>query len=378
MVLLVPGFMAQLYEAVSTFKVSRLSAEVRGELKKVPVIGDSLAAAMPAPHLPSLAPGTAISFYTQERRLEALRIPYVNIAHLSGTGFSTQQGVQANGQAIRAVLENLRARNVKRVVIVSHSNGGLDTLEALLTNEPLWNAPVVGWVALQAPFFGSPVAGPELPSLAASAPHREVLTALHRALTTHVPLAQALEDLSTAKRGPYMNQRRAAITRLASAIRVRSCYTQYQAAPGATVWTAASAVADFASTVMSRPLLEDIAAAVVTSEKKHLPNQAAATQEAVAESVKLVNHRLGGELQRVLRTVGLMDAFNLVMREPNDGLVPVASTRLPGAVVREILPLADHAAPVMLTAPFHEFWTKEHRDDQTLQFLAEVASAPRG
>src|SRR5687767_12111679 len=68
MVLLVPGFMAQMYEAVSTFKLSRLVSEVRAELRKVPAIGDHLAAAMPAHHVPSLAPGTAISFHTQERK----------------------------------------------------------------------------------------------------------------------------------------------------------------------------------------------------------------------------------------------------------------------------------------------------------------------
>jgi hypothetical protein len=43
-------------------------------------------------------------------------------------------------------------------------------------------------------------------------------------------------------------------------------------------------------------------------------------------------------------------------------------------VPRELSPSADHAAPVMLTAPLREFWTTENRDQQTLQLLSEVAS----
>src|SRR5262249_1701878 len=75
---------------------------------------------------------------------------------------------------------------------------------------------------------------------------------------------------------------------------------------------------------------------------------------------------------QLLQAIGLMDAFNLAMTEPNDGLVPMSSTRLPGVVPRELRPAADHAAPVMLTAPLREFWTTAERDDQTLQLISEV------
>src|SRR5882672_89204 len=203
-VLFVPGFLSQLYDALSTFVLSGLDTAVRGKVEKVPMVGGRLAAAIPRLGLP-LAEGTGLSFYTQELKLYGLGMRYTNIGRPHVPGFDTQQGVQANGLAIKIKLEELRGQGLRRVVIVSHSKGGLDTLEALLTGEQLWNNPVIGWVALQPPFYGTPIAGPG----GANAP--EMLGKMRAALNAKIPLAQALEDLTTARREAYMNQREPAI-----------------------------------------------------------------------------------------------------------------------------------------------------------------------
>lgn len=57
-----------------------------------------------------------------------------------------------------ATLAGYVARADGPVCLVSHSKGGLDSLEFLLTAEPALAAKVVCWIAYQAPFAGSPVA----------------------------------------------------------------------------------------------------------------------------------------------------------------------------------------------------------------------------
>jgi len=309
-VLFVPGFLSQVYDGLSGFALSGLDAAVRDHLNRVPLIGSGLAAAVPSLRVP-IPEGTGLSFYTQERKLTDLGIRSTNIARPAAAGFNTQQSVHANAEAIKTVLDGLRASGFKRVVIVSHSKGGLDTLEALLTGERLWKNPVVGWVALQPPFFGSPVAAPG-----------GLLEKVRAALHAPMPLAQALDDLTIGRRTAYMTQWASAINKLTTTIRIRSCYTTYQATPARNLLSAVSA---------------------------------------------------GESPKQILRSIGLMDGFNRAIQEPNDGLVPMSSTRLPGVVPRELLPAADHAASVMLTAPLREFWTTAERDDHTLALLSEVA-----
>lgn len=113
-----------------------------------------------------------------------------------------------------------------------------------------------------------------------------------------------------------------------------------------------SAADDFGNAVVSDSLLRDVAAEVAAAGRKHPSSPSRAAQEAVTASVKLVDGRLARQLPRTLGAAGALDAFNLAIREANDGLVAVSSTRLPGATVEELLPRADHAAPVMLADPF--------------------------
>ena len=48
-------------------------------------------------------------------------------------------------------------KSEKPVLLITHSKGGIDSLEALLRNDDLAKK-VKGWIPIQAPFFGSPVA----------------------------------------------------------------------------------------------------------------------------------------------------------------------------------------------------------------------------
>ena len=72
--------------------------------------------------------------------------------------FNTQSSVAMNAERIvRAVKEAAAAG--KKVILISHSKGGNDTLAALLLmqkNRTL--SQVAGWISLQSGFFGSPVA----------------------------------------------------------------------------------------------------------------------------------------------------------------------------------------------------------------------------
>ena len=372
-VLLVPGFLAQLYESLSTFAMEGFDTQMRASLKTVPIVGDALASSMPSLRAP-LKPGSAISFYSQERKLDALGIRHQNIAHISDSGFDTQQGVVANGKAIAGVLARLRSQNVKQVVIVTHSKGGLDTLEALTTNENLWKAPVVVWIALQAPFFGSPIA---CPAAGSGLSQNTFVSGARRALSSAVRLAQALNDLAPDSRKAYMDQRAAAIARLTAAIPVRSGYTEYSAISADTLWTGATVAGNVITAVFSPSLLAQIAEQVAASEVRNVANQAAVVKEVLPEATHLVNKAVADAIHDPLGNVGLMDPFNLAMlagKSPNDGLVPVESTRLPGATVTELLPKADHAAPVMIAEPFKAFWTTAQRDDRTIQQAAAVSS----
>ena len=169
-----------------------------------------------------------------------------------------------------------------------------------------------------------------------------------------------------------MTQKAAAVARLTAALPVRSYYTKYSAAtPAETLWSGAAVARNVIASVFNASLLKQVADAVAASEARHLGSPALAISEASTEATRLIDKSVLAALDDPLGNVGLMDPFNLAMRQPNDGLVPVDSTKLPGARVLE-LPTGDHAAPVMISAPFKEFWTTKVRDDQTLQPAAGV------
>ncbi|MGH8476111.1 MAG: lipase/acyltransferase domain-containing protein [Methylococcales bacterium] len=75
------------------------------------------------------------------------------------SGYFTQKLSANNAQAIEhAIRTSYQERPGKKIIIVSHSKGGIDALETLLRQKQLIDTEVAGWIALQAPFRGTPVA----------------------------------------------------------------------------------------------------------------------------------------------------------------------------------------------------------------------------
>lgn len=346
LVLLVPGFMSQLYEAFSIYGEGLINAALRNAALQVPVIGDRIAGLLPAIDLPVPA-GGFITFDSLTAHYETTGVEYVEMP--LSAGFNTQQSVVDNGAAIALYLKGLTN---KRVTILSHSKGGLDTLQALVENRDLWGTTVTGWVALQAPFHGSPVADNVPPALAGPL------------LSAFGGDQQAINDLKTVDRGNYMQGHDNAITELTSAIPVTSCYSSFTTSPSQGMGNAAQALAD---AVFNSGMLKDIAAIVAAN----LLDPAQAAREAVA----LVRTRARQLVAGIMADVPMMGLSNLTMAEANDGLVPVSSAALAGASSLEMNPQGDHAAPVMEVTPFKNFWTAGYRNEVTSGLVAQARAA---
>ncbi|WP_270937419.1 hypothetical protein, partial [Falsiroseomonas oryzae] len=109
------------------------------------------------------------------------------------------------------------------VVLVAHSKGGLDALSALLM--PGIAERCRGFLALQSPFHGSPVADAALG-----------IGPLHDLADQALRLArmgegQGLRDLTCAVRGPWMAEHAAAIAALAARVPIASLATELGAEP---------------------------------------------------------------------------------------------------------------------------------------------------
>lgn len=364
-VLFVGGFMSELYDELSVNLEDEINdalqraarslnvhVDLPGEKSIDIAIGDAIANALPRIGLP-IEPGRFVSFYTQMRYLEAEGIGYQSIS-IASASFDASQSVEHNAAAI---LELLRSTD-EQVVIVSHSKGGLDTLEALLDAPELWGEKVIGWVALQAPFYGSPVADPS-PSVI-----NEVL------LGAVGGNGRSLDDLKTVTRALYMEANQEAIARLTASMPIISAYTTYEARGTVTDFAGA-----FASGIFSEGLISAITRIVVESYSatpRNIPGVIAASTTA---AIKLIRQRVTDASSEAIGTIGLLTLTNVylndVLRIPNDGLVPKDSTVLPGAMHRE-LPVGDHASPVMDVDPFKSFWTAEDRNRITLELVAEA------
>jgi hypothetical protein len=65
----------------------------------------------------------------------------------------SEASIEENAVRVRAAIE----RSERPVILMSHSKGGLDILEALREREDLYEK-ISGWLAIQSPFWGTPVA----------------------------------------------------------------------------------------------------------------------------------------------------------------------------------------------------------------------------
>lgn len=107
----------------------------------------------------------------------------------------TEESVAENGRRIAAFV----AASTRPVCIVSHSKGGLDTLEFLLHAKPEIRRHVACWVALQPPFGGSPVADLIVDEDWTRGIAKPVLRALGGS-------GKSIDDLTVKVRTKYMNE----------------------------------------------------------------------------------------------------------------------------------------------------------------------------
>lgn len=114
--------------------------------------------------------------------------------------------VQTNGARLATIL----AEDHRPTWIVSHSKGGLDTLEALVAHPEVARF-VDGWIAFQAPFQGSPVADVATGGGRA----RKISRAALKLLGADV---QAIVDLRTDRRADYMDKHAARIAEVARTV----------------------------------------------------------------------------------------------------------------------------------------------------------------
>jgi hypothetical protein len=110
--------------------------------------------------------------------------------------------VQSNGAKLAEIL----ARHHCPTWVVTHSKGGLDTLEALLAYPDVRRF-VDGWVSFQAPFQGSPIA-----DVACTAPKARRIGAAALKLLGADP--DAICDLTTGERARYLDQNATQIAQL--------------------------------------------------------------------------------------------------------------------------------------------------------------------
>jgi hypothetical protein len=129
-------------------------------------------------------------------------------AEASVVKLRTAEPVAANAALLA---EAIRAEG-RRVLVVAHSKGGLEALAALL--EPDVCARCVGFLAMQSPFFGSPVAD----AVVGSRPLGAAAGGLARLF--RIGSGEGLRDLTTAARHAWMEDRREAIAALLAALPV--------------------------------------------------------------------------------------------------------------------------------------------------------------
>jgi hypothetical protein len=74
-------------------------------------------------------------------------------AHVQRLDIESEDAIAANAGRVAAGIRD----SAQEVILITHSKGGLDSLEALI-REPELREKVRGWIAFQSPWYGSPVA----------------------------------------------------------------------------------------------------------------------------------------------------------------------------------------------------------------------------
>ncbi|MCX5784162.1 MAG: hypothetical protein NTX59_00580 [Elusimicrobia bacterium] len=164
--------------------------------------------------IPGMALKPSQPFEEQMNWLKASGVDYERLS------MTSESSVKANSSIVSAAI---RASS-RPVIIIGHSKGGLDTLEALISDRHLLGK-VKGFVSLQSPFFGSPVA-----DYVSSNNHLNNLAA--SLLLTLGGNKDSMVNLTCADRKPYMAANAAAIAEITAAIPVIAVATWKDSVPG--------------------------------------------------------------------------------------------------------------------------------------------------
>lgn len=166
--------------------------------------------------VPALLSGLAIG----ASRLRLIEYLTHQVRRLRDEGFDAQLADVDTGAPVArnaATLADMLVQAHRPTWIISHSKGGLDTLETLLARPELQRF-VEGWISFQAPFLGSPVADAACDSGRARRIGSTALSVLGADL-------QAVCDLRTDVRLRYMDARAVEIAKMTSTIPVMSVGT---------------------------------------------------------------------------------------------------------------------------------------------------------
>lgn len=124
-----------------------------------------------------------------------------------------EKSIQENSLTIKNTVEELAAKNQK-IIFFTHSKGGLDVLEALL-KYPEIRPHIMEFIALQAPFYGSPVANTIV--------SHKFLRGLARILLLFLRgTLDSLVEMTTDSRWTYMKKYRRQIFALSKEVRIVS------------------------------------------------------------------------------------------------------------------------------------------------------------
>lgn len=135
-------------------------------------------------------------------------------ADVSVVRLQTAEAVSANAARLRAVL----LADPRPALIVAHSKGGLEALAALL--DPAARDRCTGFLAMQSPFYGSPVADAVL----AAKPMEAATGGLARLL--RIGSGEGVKDLTTGARRLWMAAAAEPIARLLAAVPVACLATE--------------------------------------------------------------------------------------------------------------------------------------------------------
>ena len=156
--------------------------------------------------VPALFGGAAL----KASRLRLVDYLTDQVRHLRDEGFEadiaeidTAERVERNGARLAEIVE----AHHRPTWVITHSKGGLDFLHALVERPEITRF-IDGWIAFQAPFWGSPVADVACGSARAGRISGRALNVIGRNL-------DLIADLRTDHRAAYMDQRIAQVAAIA-------------------------------------------------------------------------------------------------------------------------------------------------------------------